>query len=251
MDYQKIYDNICTNAKTQNRVKHSGIYYEAHHIIPKCLGGEGKVTQYKTHPNIVLLTTKEHFVVHRLLTKVYPNSKPLRMAWWAMCNQQAPNQERIYKPSGRVYEEARNGFIHSFSGKNHPLYGKGYLQVGDKNPAYGKPQSEELRARKRESSTKTWENPNLRDEQSKRSKGIKRSEETKEKMRKPKSEKHRKNLTIARNKRWDTLSEETISEIKKQIKEGKSLLSISKLHNCGWRAVSRIKQEKYGVYIFL
>lgn len=190
MNYQKIYDNICLTAKSQNRVKGCGVYYEAHHILPKCLGGEGKVTQYKTHPNIVLLTTKEHFVLHRLLTKIHPNSKPLRMAWWAMCNQEGPNQERIYRPSGREYKEAREGFIQSFSGENHPLYGKGYLQAGDKNHAYGKPQSEELRARKRESSTKTWKNPKLREEQSKRHKGKKHSEETKLKMKKPKSEEH-------------------------------------------------------------
>jgi hypothetical protein len=197
MDYQKIYDNICLTAKSQNRVKGVGVYYEAHHILPKCMGGEGKVTQYKTHPNIVLLTTKEHFVVHRLLTKIYPNSKPLRMAWWAMCNQEGPNQERIYKPSGRVYEEARNGFIQFFSGENHPLYGKGYLQEGDKNHAYGKPQSDELKERKRIASTKSWENPKLREEQSKRVKGRKHSQETLEKMKQPKSEEHKKRIGLA------------------------------------------------------
>jgi hypothetical protein len=197
MNHNKIYNTICSKAKSEQRVKEEGTYYEAHHILPKCMGGEGKVSQYKTHPNVVLLTAKEHFVVHRLLTKIYPSSKPLRMAWWAMCNQEAPNQERIYKPSGRVFEEARIGFVESHSGENHHLYGQGWKQAGEKNPAYGKPQSEELREQKRISSTQSWKNPELRAAQSKRLKGRKDSEETKLKKKKPKSEEHKRKIGLA------------------------------------------------------
>ena len=56
MDHQKIYDNIILNAKFQNRIKHREIYYEEHHIVPKCLGGE------EEKENKVLLTAREHFV---------------------------------------------------------------------------------------------------------------------------------------------------------------------------------------------
>ena len=194
MDYKAIYDRLCSKAKSENRIKGNGVYYEAHHIIPKSLGGDGLVTQDKWHPNIVLLTDKEHFLAHRLLCKIYPNNNELRYAWWAMCNQEGPNQQRSYRPSARAYSEAKKLFIESYSGENHPLYGKGYLQAGEKNPAYGKPQSEESKQRKRESSTKSWQDPKLREEQSKRHKGRKKSEETKSKMSKPKSEEHKRKL---------------------------------------------------------
>jgi len=197
MNYKKVYDNLCSKAKSEKRLKGKGVYYEAHHILPLCLGGEGTVYQYKNHPNVVLLTAKEHFLAHRLLTKIYPSSKPLRMAWWAMCNQEAPNQERIYKPSARAFEEAKIGFVESYSGENHPLFGKGYLQAGEKNPAYGKPQSEELRKRKSISAKKSWENPELRDAQSKRHLGRKDSEETKLKKKQPKTKEHAKKIGLA------------------------------------------------------
>ena len=41
MDYKKIYDNIIKRSKNEKRKKYNGIYYESHHIIPKCLGGDG------------------------------------------------------------------------------------------------------------------------------------------------------------------------------------------------------------------
>jgi hypothetical protein len=41
MDYKKIYDDLISKARSENRIKNAGTYYEAHHIIPVCLGGEG------------------------------------------------------------------------------------------------------------------------------------------------------------------------------------------------------------------
>jgi hypothetical protein len=41
MDYNKLYNKIIERAKSENRKKKQGIQYEAHHIIPKCLGGTG------------------------------------------------------------------------------------------------------------------------------------------------------------------------------------------------------------------
>lgn len=58
----------------------SGIYYEGHHIIPLCLGGEGKNKEYK-HPNLVLLTKKEHLLAHRLLIKIYPKNRYILYAY--------------------------------------------------------------------------------------------------------------------------------------------------------------------------
>jgi hypothetical protein len=33
MDYKKIYDDLISKARSENRIKNAGTYYEAHHII--------------------------------------------------------------------------------------------------------------------------------------------------------------------------------------------------------------------------
>jgi hypothetical protein len=62
MNHKKIYENIIQNAISKKREKHKGVYYENHHILPKCLGGG------EEKENKVLLIAKEHFVCHKLLT---------------------------------------------------------------------------------------------------------------------------------------------------------------------------------------
>lgn len=58
-------------------------YWEGHHIIPRCLGGQGHARQ--RHPNIVRLTAAEHFTAHKLLVELFPNNRKLTYAFWAMC----------------------------------------------------------------------------------------------------------------------------------------------------------------------
>ena len=70
------------------------------------MGGEGKCSEWKKHPNIVLLTAREHFICHWLLTRIYPKNNKLAHAFWFMCTQKAPNQERLYVPSSKTYAEA-------------------------------------------------------------------------------------------------------------------------------------------------
>jgi hypothetical protein len=64
MNYKHIHDTIITNAKSQDRNFALGLY-ERHHILPKSLGGTNK--SY----NIVCLTFREHFIIHKLLVKIY------------------------------------------------------------------------------------------------------------------------------------------------------------------------------------
>ena len=106
MNYQNIYDQIIDRARTGNRLYGVGTYYERHHIVPICLGGEGKVTQWRTHPNIVVLTAREHFICHWLLCRIYPENRKLAHAFWFMSKQKSTNQERLYKVSSRTYAEA-------------------------------------------------------------------------------------------------------------------------------------------------
>lgn len=98
MDYKRIYESIIQKARNEDRKKGNGIYYESHHIIPKCLGGSDK------KDNRVLLTAKEHFVCHKLLTKIYPDSNGIRFSFFLMC-QSSDSQER-YEISSRDYEYA-------------------------------------------------------------------------------------------------------------------------------------------------
>jgi hypothetical protein len=81
MDYKKIYDQITQRSKSENRTKGKDIYYEAHHIIPLCMGGEGKTSQWKWHTNVVLLTAREHFLCHWLLHRIYPENIKLLYAF--------------------------------------------------------------------------------------------------------------------------------------------------------------------------
>ena len=67
------YIKIINKALSENRKKLSKtnidyVYYEAHHILPKSLFVDLK----KDKENIVLLTPKEHFECHKLLTKIFP-----------------------------------------------------------------------------------------------------------------------------------------------------------------------------------
>lgn len=69
-----------------------GEYYEAHHIIPKCLGGEPKSYHHgrKTiHDNIIWLYPQEHYKAHELLALENPDNFSLLTAWNRMiCNKQ-------------------------------------------------------------------------------------------------------------------------------------------------------------------
>jgi len=101
MDYQRIYENIIENAKIQNRIKlkHDNsnyVYYENHHIQPRCLNG-GEETN-----NLVLLTAKEHYVVHKLLTNIYPSNRKIAMAFHYMTF-----GKNYYNESSRDYSYAR------------------------------------------------------------------------------------------------------------------------------------------------
>jgi len=105
MNYENIYNSIIEKARSEARVKSERIYYEAHHILPKCLGGEGRASQWRYHPNIVLLTAKEHYVCHRLLHRMYPENKKLAYALIAMGQ---ANKGRIkHAISARGYEEIK------------------------------------------------------------------------------------------------------------------------------------------------
>lgn len=73
--YSNWYYSIIENAKSQVRSKGQGTYYENHHILPKSIFPEFSKEKW----NMVLLTAKEHYTVHHLLTKFTISKSKYRM----------------------------------------------------------------------------------------------------------------------------------------------------------------------------
>lgn len=81
MNYQRIYDSLIMRAHGRckmNKQNPDYVYYERHHIVPKCLGG----TNAKS--NLVYLTAEEHWIAHLLLVKLNPKNNKLVFACQAM-----------------------------------------------------------------------------------------------------------------------------------------------------------------------
>ena len=78
MNYIKHYNLLIESRKQLNRGLIRQIGYEIHHIHAKCLGGSNNVE------NLLLLTTREHYIAHWLLWKA-TNDFRLGIAFGTMC----------------------------------------------------------------------------------------------------------------------------------------------------------------------
>lgn len=114
MNYQKIYDDICKRG--QERILPEGTYVEKHHIVPKCLGGGNEKS------NITPLTAREHFLVHYILTRIYPNNSKIWNACFKMCH--SGNGQKRFIPNSRLYEFIKIELNKLTKGKTYEeLYG--------------------------------------------------------------------------------------------------------------------------------
>jgi hypothetical protein len=162
MDYHKLYNNIITNAQNQTRSKNIG-YFERHHIVPQCLGGDN------SKENLVLLTAREHFIVHMILIEMYPIDS---YEWHKLVNaassfiRKSKNHQR-HVMSARQYERIKILLSESKKGKPRPQSVKDKISKtkqknpynmhdmhrkilsnrmqGENNPMYGKTHSIEAR----------------------------------------------------------------------------------------------------------
>jgi len=176
--YTKWYFAIITNAKSRNLLTRSDAkkvlgYPELHHIIPKCLGGDDH------QENTVFLTAHEHFVCHRLLTKMVNETKQKYQMWNAfscMLYREVPGMSR-YKITGRVFENIKKegAKIKSikFSGENNPMYGV----RGEDHPSYGIKWTNEMRKKASISHKGHIRSVESRKKQSEKTKGRKQSAE--------------------------------------------------------------------------
>ena len=102
MNYQKVYNEIIERAKSRTLEG----YKENHHILPKCMGGGDEPE------NIVELTAREHFIVHKLLVDIYPDELKLKYAVRFM-SLLTSVLDRNYIVGAREYERLKS--IHSHS----------------------------------------------------------------------------------------------------------------------------------------
>jgi len=98
--YLKIYIKLIDKFKQSKSMGTTGnVYCEAHHILPKCLGGSD------LEENIVNLPVRYHIMAHYLLTVIYPEVNCLKLALALFVN----------GGSGNKPQEQRSFAIKTFS----------------------------------------------------------------------------------------------------------------------------------------
>ncbi len=163
MNYKKNYQDYAQYVRTLHRQK-GAVYYEKHHITPKCVGGDN------SPENLVLLTAREHFLAHYLLLKIYKGTKfeyRLAYAFMAMCRE---NDRQDRYMNSRLYEEGKLRY-RELSRQKHREY---YTQEVREHISQAVRSSEKFR--------KAMNDPALRAGRRQRRLGSQQSEDTKKKI---------------------------------------------------------------------
>jgi hypothetical protein len=169
MNYNKVYDDIITRAKSENRIKHEKHYNENHHIIPICVGGTN------SKENLVLLTAREHYICHKLLTYIYKGNYKIACAFHRMTFSKKLN----YRVSSRDYAYDKE-LLHTIPRPDE-------IREKIKNTLTGRHLSEEHKQH--------LTGKKLSKEQLENRKNIVISEITRERMRKSREGKHASDIT--------------------------------------------------------
>ena len=114
--------NLVNTRKQMNRSKGNGELYDSHHIVPKCMGGSNSTS------NKVLLTPREHFIAHLLLSKSVKPEYTKKM-YCALVRFMGKNSDRSrIKINSKTYQSIiSNNRLHSM-GKNNSFYGKTHTE---------------------------------------------------------------------------------------------------------------------------
>lgn len=117
---------------TSKRYRELDGYTEKHHIIPRSLGGND------SKDNIVVLTAREHFIAHLLLTKCTFGEcrKKMFFALWNMVNRDngARTSSRMYT----IIRETHSKFLsESFKSQGNPMFGKEHSEETKKKISVG------------------------------------------------------------------------------------------------------------------
>lgn len=98
MNYSNIYNKLIDSRKY--RALNKEPLYEIHHIVPICMGGSNDGS------NLVKLTFREHYIVHWLLTKIYPNHVGIQYSF--LCMLRDPHGDR--RLTSRMIETIKKNF---------------------------------------------------------------------------------------------------------------------------------------------
>jgi hypothetical protein len=208
--YTKWYLNICRNANKRctNRKDAKQLlgYTEAHHVLPKCfkIGGE------KDKENLVYLSGREHFIIHWLATKMFENTSKSKLsyAFKLMCNKSKRYNIRITSMAYSALKKMKMPRTKEHSMKI------GASHKGKLSPFKDLPLSEDTKYKMKEAwklRDKDLMSEKIRNTRKERNipapnKGIPHTEETLEKMRKPRSEEAKANMRGAKQRKRDLLN---------------------------------------------
>lgn len=153
--YTQCYFRIIERAKSRILVDYS----ERHHIMPKSLGGSN------TANNIVKLTAREHFIVHRLLVKMTTGKSKMKMsfAFFMFMSMKSNKMTCGRNPlvfSSRMYEESKRliGQASSYFHKGKKVSDLSVQKRLATRRANAKPYPEATREIQRNLMKKRWEN---------------------------------------------------------------------------------------------
>lgn len=95
MNYSKIYYDLIKKHKSIS--SHTG-YVENHHIVPRCIGGNDDPS------NIVTLPSRDHYMAHLLLIKMYPKNTELLYAINTMMLRNCYQSKRVFRFNSHLFK---------------------------------------------------------------------------------------------------------------------------------------------------
>jgi hypothetical protein len=243
--YYQWYFSIIENAKSREVPL---TYTEKHHIIPRSLGGND------TEENLVILTAREHFICHILLTKFTKDQAYYKMVYASLGMRRTRDYQHRYI-NARLYEtikqESARMQSERFKGKKLSDEHRAKISAGltgrINSPETIKKRAESLRGKK------------LSDEQKQRLSEAQKNrvpyiytDEEKEVISKkisnalkgkPKSEEHKKKLSeINKGKIVGPRSEETKQKMRKP-KSAEHCKAISEARKAKYAAIRAAKEQ--------
>jgi len=98
MNYEKHYYSLIKKYGHKNKPIDG--YYEKHHIIPICIGGDD------SDENLIFLNARCHLLAHWMLCRIYPQKIKLAHAFFMMCTMKNNLMKREI-PKTKILAEAR------------------------------------------------------------------------------------------------------------------------------------------------
>ena len=210
MDDSKHYTALVSRARTRALTE----YYETHHILPRCAGGDDSPA------NLVRLTPEEHYTAHLLLVQIYKNkSQQVYQKLLYACNLMSGSsnigrKNKYYGWVRRRLNETRTGTTHSKATKE---------KISQKVASYFKTNSSWLKGK-----------PLTKEHKAKCSAALKGRTPTAEHKAKisaalkgkPKSPQHRAKFSGENNPAYKAVSSAMVADILAMYRNGEKISSI-------------------------